>query len=119
MAHPVLLVEDDEEVREGLKAALQTQGYDVECATDGLEALRILQDGVRPCVILLDVMLPRVDGYVFRNFQRADARWADIPVIVVSALNDRPDRTEMLEPEAWFEKPIDIDALTVTLAHYC
>ena len=119
MAHPVLLVEDDDEVREGLRAVLESQGFDVECAQDGLEALGALWRGFRPCVILLDVMLPRVDGYVFRNLQRANTRWADIPVIVVSALSELPDRADMLQPLAWFRKPFDVDALTETLTRYC
>jgi two-component system response regulator MprA len=119
MAHWVLLVEDDEDVREGLRAVLKSQGFDVECASDGVEALRILWRGFTPSLILLDVMLPRVDGYVFRNLQRANARWADIPVIVVSALSDLPDRVEMLRPHAWFRKPFDVDALTAAIARYC
>jgi len=58
MAHWVLLVEDDEDVREGLRAVLKSQGFDVECASDGVEALRILWRGFTPSLILLDVMLP-------------------------------------------------------------
>ena len=79
----------------------------------------MLWRGFHPCLILLDVMLPRVDGYTFRDLQRSDARWADIPVIVVSALNDLPDRVENLRPLAWFRKPFDVDALTAAVERCC
>jgi len=69
-------------------------------------------------VILLDVMLPNVDGFTFREFQQANG-WGDIPVIVVSALHDLPEHVETLKPRAWFKKPVDVDALTETVARYC
>src|SRR5262249_4850322 len=119
MAHPILLVEDDDEVREGLKAVLRTQGFDVVCVQDGLEALRALWRGFQPCVIVLDIMLPRLDGYSFREYQQANAPWRDIPVIVVSALHDLPELTEKLRPLAWFRKPLDVEALTETLTRCC
>jgi len=119
MAHRVLLVEDDDEVREGLEAVLRSQGFDVVCVQDGLEALRLLWRGFHPCVILLDIMLPRLDGHAFREYQRANAPWRDIPVIIVSALHDLPELTEKLRPLAWFRKPLDVDALTETLTRYC
>ena len=119
MAHVVLLVEDDEDIREALRAVLRVNGFEVECAHDGVDALRMLWRGLRPCVILLDVMLPRLDGYTFRDLQRADARWADIPVIVVSALDKDPDRMDTLSPLAWLKKPFDVDALTAAVARYC
>jgi DNA-binding response OmpR family regulator len=117
MRHRILLVEDDDELREALRAVLGVQGFDVACARDGVEALRLLWQGFRPCVILLDLMLPRLDGYTFGDYLRANAAWAGIPVIVVSALDER-SRHE-LAPTAWFTKPLDIDALTSAVAHYC
>jgi len=117
MARPVLLVEDDDEAREALRAVLRSLGVDVICARDGLEALRFLWRGLRPNVILLDVMLPNVDGFTFRELQQAN--WSDIPVIVVSAIHDLPEHVEALKPLAWFKKPVDVDALTEAVARYC
>ena len=118
LGQPVLLVEDDAEVREALGAALMSEGYDVTCAHDGREALRFLWRGYRPSAILLDLMLPSVDGFAFREFQRRNG-WGDIPVIVVSALDDAPEDLHALKPVRWLKKPIDPDVLLHTLARFC
>ena len=60
-------------------------GYDVTVADNGRTALAALQDGLRPCVILLDLSMPDIDGYEFRMRQQADGRLATIPIVVVSA----------------------------------
>jgi CheY-like chemotaxis protein len=89
----VLLVEDDELLRGAMKMVLEWEGYRVACAGDGMEALDYLRSGGRPAVILLDVMLPVLDGRQFREEQRRDPALAAVPVVVVSALDaaDCPD----------------------------
>ena len=82
----ILLVEDDELLREAMKMVLEWEGYRVACAGDGLEALARLREGCRPALILLDVLLPVLDGARFRQQQRRDPDLAAIPVVVVSAL---------------------------------
>ena len=121
MSHPVLLVEDDDEVRNGMREVLYSQGFDVAGARDGLEALRILGRGFRPCVILLDLVLPHLDGFLFREYQHANAPWADIPIIVFSGMDDLPSRIRDLKPApaAWFKKPVDLDALRLAIAQHC
>lgn len=81
----ILLVEDDEIVRRAIQMVLEWEGYQVECASNGLEALDILRSGSRPCLILLDIMMPVLDGEQFRVEQLRDSRFSSIPVIVVSA----------------------------------
>src|SRR5262245_31180301 len=116
VAHPILLVEDDYEVREALQAVLRSQGFDVTSAQDGVEALRILWRGLRPGVILLDLMLPHVvDGLSFHEFLRSNRLWVGIPIVVASGLSEVSNPLENLHPVAWFEKPVDLDALTATL----
>jgi CheY-like chemotaxis protein len=66
---------------------LEWEGYRVACAGDGLEALDYLQGGGRPALILLDVMLPALDGWLFREEQRQDPDLAAVPVVVVSGLD--------------------------------
>ena len=83
---PVFVVNDDAETAEAIKALLEHDGYEVETAADGQTALRKLRDGLRPCIILLDLMMPVIDGYQFRAAQLKDDELAEIPVIVCSAL---------------------------------
>lgn len=81
----ILLVEDDEIVRRAIQMVLEWEGYEVNCAGNGQEALDILRSGSRPCLILLDIMMPVLDGEQFRLEQLRDSRFSSIPVIVVSA----------------------------------
>src|SRR5262245_41843900 len=82
----ILLIEDDFVLRGSLAVALQMEGYKVECAADALEALRRLERPPIPSLILLDIMLPYMDGLEFRGLQRAVPYLADIPVIVITAV---------------------------------
>ena len=82
----ILLVEDDDLLRGAMQMVLEWEGYRVACAGDGLEALARLREGCRPSLILLDVLLPVLDGVRFRQWQRRDPGLAKIPVVVVSAL---------------------------------
>lgn len=81
----VLIVEDDELIRRAMQMVLEWEGYHVDCANNGQEALDYLRAGARPSVILLDVMMPVLDGEQFRRQQLSDPELASIPVIVVSA----------------------------------
>src|SRR4051794_18478515 len=82
---PVLLVDDDGSVRESLTELLEADGYRVVAAENGLRALALLRAGVRPSVVLLDIMMPEMDGWDFRLQQLRDPELALIPVVVVSA----------------------------------
>jgi DNA-binding response OmpR family regulator len=119
MAHSILLIEDDADLREVMAAFLESQDFDVACAENGAEALRLLWRGLHPCAILLDLMLPGLDGFAFREFQRANPAWVHIPVIVVSAMDDLSQRIQELRPAAWFKKPVDLDALATAITRYC
>jgi CheY-like chemotaxis protein len=85
MGQSVLIVEDDELIRRAMQMVLEWEGYRVDYAINGQEALDYLRAGGRPSVILLDVMMPVLDGGKFREQQLLDPEWAAIPVIVVSA----------------------------------
>ena len=97
----ILLVEDDELLRGAMQLVLEWEGYRVACAGDGLEALARLRGGCRPSLILLDVLLPVLDGVRFRQWQRRDPDLAAIPVVVVSAL----DAFDCPEAAAHIRKP--------------
>ena len=85
MSATVFIVEDDGDTREMLGRFLELEGYRVETAANGKLALERLNSGVGACVILLDLMMPVMDGWQFRQAQIRDATLASIPVIVVSA----------------------------------
>src|SRR5581483_2801952 len=113
--HPrVLVVDDDEVIRGFLREALEDDGYDVEVAGDGREALAVV-DRWRPDLILLDLMMPEMDGWTFRAELRRHPDLAEIPVIVLSAVRDLGARAAALEAAALVAKPFDLDRLLETI----
>ena len=114
----ILLVEDDYAIRETVAEVLQGEGFEVTCAANGEEALRRLgEDAAQPGVILLDLMMPVMDGWTFRTAQRRDPRISDIPVVVVSA--DAGGTTAGMAPAAVLPKPFDLDRLLSVVGQYC
>jgi CheY-like chemotaxis protein len=116
----ILLVEDDEIVRRAIQMVLEWEGYKVECACNGQEALDRLRTGeVQPCLILLDVMMPVLDGEQFRQEQLRDPSIASIPVIVVSAANF----AEAVSADHHVHKPFEVqellDAIHAQMQHAC
>jgi CheY-like chemotaxis protein len=85
-AHRVLLVDDDVESADALAALLNTSGTAVVCAPHGRRALEILSDECDFCLILLDLLMPVMDGYTFREVQRADPALSNIPIVVMSGV---------------------------------
>jgi CheY-like chemotaxis protein len=81
----VLLIDDNADVRVSMKTLLEIEGYNVVAAEDGEEGLQYLRDGLEPCVILLDMLMPRKDGLQFRSEQLADPEFSAIPTIAYSA----------------------------------
>jgi CheY-like chemotaxis protein len=102
----VLVVDDDKDIRDTIVELLSDEGYEVVSARDGVEALKRLRE--RPTdLVILDLMMPRMDGWQFRREQVADPHLAHIPVVVVSAYGHRDD----IEAEAFVPKPCDLQAL--------
>ena len=116
----LLLVDDDERVREALVALLEAQGYPVVGAANGREALDVLRvRGLRPGLILLDLMMPVMDGWQFRAAQLADAELAAIPVVVFSAHPRARETAVSLRAARVIAKPLDIDELLEVVRAYC
>jgi CheY-like chemotaxis protein len=120
----VLIVEDDPDVREMLAALLVTEGFHPVSAEDGLEALHLLR-AVRhrapqiPCLILLDLMMPRLSGSEFRRAQLGDPTVSTVPVAVMSGAVDLEQRAEALGAVATLSKPIDCDLVLKVVRRYC
>lgn len=81
----ILIVEDDRDIRDVLAEILAEEGYQVLAAEDGAEGLRRLAEGPTPDLILLDLMMPRMDGYQFREEQRKNPEWSPIPLVLLTA----------------------------------
>jgi CheY-like chemotaxis protein len=117
--HIVLVVDDEPAVRQMFEDILSGEGSEVVSAVDGRAALDLLNDGTQPCVILLDLMMPRMNGWQFAEELHADPALRELPLAVVAA-NPRfkPD-AERLGARRWLGKPIDIDELLATVDDLC
>ena len=112
---PILLVEDDLDVREALSDTLEDQGFEVVTAENGLDALRLLgQMAVHPSVILLDLMMPIMDGYGFLAARKCDPTLASIPVAIITA-GHGVDRARLGDSPPVVAKPIRIPYLLSVL----
>ena len=119
MISSVLVVEDDPELLEALSGTLEAEGYAVSRARHGLDALGQLRAGARPRLILLDLMMPIMNGWQFRHEQRQDSELSRIPVFVVSAKTDSPQHAAWLEADDYITKPISLAALLETVQRFC
>jgi two-component system response regulator MprA len=117
--HDVMLVEDDRESRDALAAVLEAYGFQVREAVDGQDALDQLHAGYRPCAILLDLMMPRLDGWGFRDAQRVDPDLGRIPVALLTAAGNVRLQARRLEVEAAFSKPADLDGVLTFIEGHC
>jgi CheY-like chemotaxis protein len=106
----ILLVEDDFILRTALNELLHEEGYLVECAANGVEGLRRVLQPPRPALVLLDIMMPHMDGLTFRATQLALPAIADIPAIVISAVGPGRGAADLAFART-FSKPIDIPGL--------
>lgn len=115
----VLIVDDDHDIRESLAEILSDEGYAVATAPNGLEAVELLRKGSpNPCVILLDLMMPVMDGFQFLAERAADPGLAAIPVIVITAGRMEHDKNALRGIEV-VPKPFDLDHLLSKLAESC
>jgi len=117
-AAPVLVVEDDREQRESLCAMLDFEGFGHAEAANGREALDYLDRSCAPCVVLLDLDMPVMNGWVFRAQQLADARLSNIPVVVVTA-NNEGLRDRFPGVAGFLYKPLNFEKLAALLERVC
>lgn len=113
----VLIVEDDVETRNMLAKFLEIEGFKVELASNGRQALERLAEGSPASVIVLDLMMPVMDGWEFRRRQLEDPRLRNIPTIVVSAAGR--DRLTQIHADAYLAKPVDMDELLDYISRFC
>ena len=109
--HRILVVEDDDDIRDTLREVLIAEGYEVDVAKDGLDAYSKLQAGEHASVVLLDMMMPRMDGETFLTTLKHHPELADVRVIVISGNALARDRAEELSAAACLVKPFELDDL--------
>jgi CheY-like chemotaxis protein len=120
MSHYVMIVDDDRDVRESLAEVLEDHGYPSVAASNGQEALdRLRSLSNPPCVILLDLMMPVMDGRQFRAEQKQDHVLGSIPILVFSAHTNVEDASAELGASACLRKPIELPKLLSAVRAIC
>ena len=107
----ILVVEDNDDVREMMAVTLELEGHHAVTAANGREALDMLRRGLEPSLILLDLMMPVMNGFQFREEQRGDPALADIPVVVITADVNARSKAEGLGAAGFIQKPVKIQPL--------
>ena len=107
----ILVVEDDPDLRLVHSEILSHEGYEVLTAADGVEALEVVEHEGPPAMILLDLRMPRMNGWDLAERLRQRPGWRDIPVVVVAAHYRIADEAAAIGARAWLHKPVSIDHL--------
>lgn len=116
----VLVVEDDFGIRESISEVLEDHQYLPVPAVNGKDALERLKASTdKPCVILLDIMMPVMDGWDFRAVQREDPELSSIPVVVLTAHANLREADARLKASAYLSKPVTMEALLSTVDRFC
>jgi len=116
--HTILVIEDDPDIAESLCDVLRSEGYEVVTASNGKEGLNRLQEMGRPCLILLDLMMPVMSGGEFLAVLRQTDETAGIPVVIVSAWAKERAKVRA-QSQGFVDKPISIDALLEATHKFC
>jgi CheY-like chemotaxis protein len=113
----VLVVDDDDELRETVCEILEDEGYKAARARNGAEGLDLLRGTLKPSLILLDLMMPIMNGWQFREAQLRDPRLQHIAVVVMTASRNLDDNP--VEADEVLFKPLNLEALVATVQRYC
>jgi CheY-like chemotaxis protein len=113
----ILIIEDDRDIRDVLTLVLGAEGHEVRTAADGIAALDDLREDGRPDLILLDMMMPRLDGEGFLHALRGDPRTADIPTVIVTGHPAVRAKAAELGATGFLAKPIELAELLDVVQH--
>jgi CheY-like chemotaxis protein len=111
----ILVVDDDQFIQEALRDALEDEGYSVMLAGNGQEALQYLRTGSRPDAVLLDYMMPVMDGPTFAAEARKDPGFKDLPIILITADAQAPQKALGNGLMKYLRKPLKLDELLATI----
>ncbi len=115
----ILIIDDYQELREAVAELLSFEGYTVEQAGDGAEALQKLRSGFRSALILMDIVMPGMNGVEFRRQQSISPEFADIPVVTYSGFCGFSDLSEQIGAAAFVNKSADVNQLISVVRQYC
>jgi CheY-like chemotaxis protein len=115
---PVMIVDDDTDICATVQIVLEVYGYRVITASDGAEALHKLETEEAPCLIILDLMMPGMNGQQFREAQLQNPALADIPVVVLSGDYKVNERAAAMGVEG-LGKPIEVSQLLAKVEQFC
>jgi CheY-like chemotaxis protein len=118
-AHPVLIIEDDDDLRDVLVTACELNGYPAVGVANAFTAMDRLRAGLRPSLIVFDLLLPQKTGWEFRAEQLEDPDLRDIPAVAMSAAVQGARMAEQLRVEMLIPKPVDVDMLLGFVQRYC
>jgi CheY-like chemotaxis protein len=118
-AFDVLIAEDDDDVRDNLALLLEIRGYSVAKAANGRQALDLLVQAGAPCLLLLDLMMPVMDGWQLRAELLKDPFLARIPVVLLSGMADVDKAAQHLAAVEYLNKPVDLKKLYSLVGTYC
>jgi CheY-like chemotaxis protein len=116
----VLIVEDAIDIQMLLGRVLESAGFSVSTASNGREALELLQSSdTTPKLIILDIMMPELDGYQFRKEQEKDSRLIEIPIVVMTAWADIESKAMQIGAKGYLKKPfVDIETILSTVEKF-
>jgi CheY-like chemotaxis protein len=117
-SQPLMIIDDDDDLRDALMDVMSAQGYEVAAFADARAALSALEEGLIPFLILLDLMMPGMSGWEFRAAQLANPKLLSIPVVVVTAANMLSDGVHTLSGLEILRKPFDVSTLLTTVARH-
>lgn len=123
----ILIIEDNKEILDSLKLALEEEGFNIRTANNGKEGLEKLTIQPLPCAIMLDLMMPVMNGWEFLEEMKKDSSFLSIPIIILSALGDKSsslknalgDKSLKLNIQEYYQKPIDLNSLLSTIHKHC
>ncbi len=117
MKQRILVVDDHSSLLAGIQCILEMEGYTVLTATDGMQALQVMEEDACPDLIVSDIMMPRMDGYAFLETVRTRPEWMSIPFVFLTARKDGQDvlKAKNLKAEGFITKPFALQELVTTV----
>ena len=115
----ILIVDDEQDIVESLKFVLENSNYTCYCAYNGEDGLKLARE-IIPDLIILDVMMPRINGYKISRLLKFDKKYKDIPILMVTARSQEEDKLigEETGADEYITKPFDLDDIIKTVSKY-